>query len=58
MLGNIFNLHLEMVQVQEANKAMCESLVGFYVCSEYGASVLERTQQGFLKVLPGGMCSE
>ena len=34
-LGNILKSSLEMVLVQEANEATCESLVGFYVCSVY-----------------------
>ena len=43
MLGNILKSSLEMVLVQKANETMCESLVGFYVCSVYEACVPERT---------------
>ena len=43
MLGNILKSSLETVPVQEVNEATCESPVGFYVCSVYGACVPERT---------------
>ena len=58
MLGNILKSSLETVPVQEANEAMSESPVGFYVCSVYGACVPERMRQSFLMVLPGEMCLE